>query len=341
MNEMFDYYDGGGLDITFLGAGQISSKGDVNVSRISPDVLTGPGGFIDISQSTRNICFLSTLTAKGLKLSFSGDGNVSVEKEGQIKKFVSEVIETTFSGDEAVRRGQKVFYVTERAVFRRTSAHKVLELIEIAPGVRLKEDILDQMDFEPVISPDLKEMDRRIFMDRKMGIKFFGSLEERFTYVEKNHVIFLNNEGISLNDIADIDWFFNNIEKVLKPLVAAKGPIDVVINYDGFDVASSLVPIFTAKLNSLEQQYYKSVKRFIGKAFRRASLAETLNLKRWDEGLFGAFDTNNDGVISKMELRDGMRCKYTPSEIISITQCIIANKHNINSTSEQPCSESM
>lgn len=145
-NTQFDFYDGGGLDMCFLGAAQISPEGDVNVSRLCKDKLIGPGGFIDISQSTRNISFLSTFTAIGLKVDIDGrHGSIRIENEGTTRKFVNEVYERTFSGDEAVRRGQKVYYVTERAVFRRTAAHSTIELIEIAPGVDMQKDILDQM----------------------------------------------------------------------------------------------------------------------------------------------------------------------------------------------------
>lgn len=187
MNQMFDFYDGGGLNMCFLGAAQISPSGDVNVSRMSKNRLTGPGGFIDISQSTRNICFMTTLTAKGLEVSCPGDGSIKIDKEGSVKKFVPEVFEKTFSGDEAVRRGQQTFYVTERAVFRRTANHDTIELIEIAQGVDLQKDIIDQMDFEPVISPDLKIMDPRIFKEEKMNVtaELFGSLEERCDYHEE------------------------------------------------------------------------------------------------------------------------------------------------------------
>ena len=130
----------------FLGAAQISPEGDVNVSRLCQDKLIGPGGFIDISQSTRNISFLCTFTAKGLKVDCDGEeGSIKISKEGTTRKFVKKVFERTFSGEEAVRRGQKVYYVTERAVFRRTAAHSKIELIEIAPGVDLQEHILDQM----------------------------------------------------------------------------------------------------------------------------------------------------------------------------------------------------
>lgn len=336
MNEMFDYYDGGGLDISFLGAGQISKHGDVNVSRISKKLLTGPGGFIDISQSTRNICFLATFTTKGLQLSFSDDGDISIKEEGKVRKFVSEVNEVTFSGNEAARRGQKIYYVTERAVFQRTGAHDVIELIEIAPGVRLKEDILDQMDFEPVISSDLKEMDRRIFMDKKMGIQLFGSIEERINYYEDDHVIFINMFGVYFNTEDDIVLFHESLDKILKPLVDKKGPIDVVVNYDGFDINPSILSLFNSYIRRFEKQYYKSVKRFAGKAFRRASVAENLNLKRFDQGLFESFDKDKDGIVSTREFREGMRSMFgvhlTPFDIKEICKDKKMNKESFVET---------
>lgn len=132
MNQMFDFYDGGGLDLCFLGAAQISKNGDVNVSRMSSDRLTGPGGFVDISQSTKHVVFMTPLTTKGLRVSAFHD-SLKIDQEGNVKKFVNQVFEKTFSGDEAVRRGQKVFYVTERAVFRRTADHDTIELVEVAP----------------------------------------------------------------------------------------------------------------------------------------------------------------------------------------------------------------
>ena len=64
---------------------------------------------------------------------------------------------------------QKVLYITERAVFELTPGG--LELIEVAPGVDLEKDILSLMDFKPIISPNLKMMDERIFKDEVMGLR--------------------------------------------------------------------------------------------------------------------------------------------------------------------------
>jgi propionate CoA-transferase len=237
MNQMFDYYDGGGLDMCFLGAAQISPQGDVNVSRMSQKKLIGPGGFINISQCTRNISFLCTFTAKGLSVDIDGDkGNLSIATEGKVKKFVNKVFETTFAGDEAVRRGQRVYYVTERAVFRRTANHRTIELMEIAPGIDLQRDILDQMEFDPIISPELKVMDRRIFRHEKMNMQLFGSLRDRVTYHSDEHVVFIDLFGISLASKEEIDSIRENLDSLLKPITKERGPVDAIISYENFDV---------------------------------------------------------------------------------------------------------
>jgi propionate CoA-transferase len=215
------------LDIAFLGAAQVSASGDVNVSRMSPDRLTGPGGFVDITQATKKVYFLCPFTAKGLDIDIPGNGTLAIKTEGEVKKFVPEVYEKTFSGNEAARRGQQVYYITERAVFRRTAAHPVIELVEIAPGVDLQRDVLAQMDFEPVTSPELKLMDKRIFMDRKMNVvsELFGSFEERVTYHENSHMVYLDLFGIILSTEEDVNWFFSSLRRMFDPILdQGKGP---------------------------------------------------------------------------------------------------------------------
>ncbi|MNW07896.1 Acetate CoA-transferase YdiF [compost metagenome] len=88
-------------------------------------------------------------------------------QEGRVKKFIKQLPEITFSGKIALERGLDVRYITERAVF--TLKADGLHLVEIAPGVDLEKDILAKMDFAPVISPQLKLMDERLFIDGVMG----------------------------------------------------------------------------------------------------------------------------------------------------------------------------
>ena len=58
--------------------------------------------------------------------------------------------------------------MTERAVF--VSGDKGLTLSEVAPGVDIQRDVIAQMGFVPIISPDLREMDPRIFHPELMGL---------------------------------------------------------------------------------------------------------------------------------------------------------------------------
>ena len=167
----FDFYDGGGIDITFLGLAQADASGNVNVSKFGSKVA-GAGGFINITQGAKEIVYCGTFTAGGVDISIAPDG-ISINKEGRIKKFVSAVEQITFSGRFAREFNKKVTFITERAVF--VLENEKLILTEIAPGIDLEKDILSLMEFTPELSPDLKEMDRRIFVDEPMGIKHFFS----------------------------------------------------------------------------------------------------------------------------------------------------------------------
>ena len=163
----FDFYDGGGIDVTFLGLAQADRMGNLNVSKFGPR-LAGAGGFINISQNAKKVVFVGTFTAGGLRVSIS-DGKLRIEEEGKIAKFIEAVEHITFSAKTALLTRQPVLYVTERCVF--TLGKDGLELSEIAPGVDLEKDILARMAFRPVIRRTPKLMDARIFRDAVMGLR--------------------------------------------------------------------------------------------------------------------------------------------------------------------------
>ena len=164
--SQFDFYDGGGLDITFLGLAQVDEEGNLNVSKFGPK-LAGAGGFINISQNAKKVVFIGTFSAVGLQTKIE-NGSIQITHEGAQVKFVKQVEHRTFSGRVAYRSQQEVLYVTERCVFK--LAEHGIELIEIAPGIDLEQDILAQMHFKPAISPELKLMDSAIFKDELMHL---------------------------------------------------------------------------------------------------------------------------------------------------------------------------
>lgn len=164
--SQFDFYHGGGLDIAFLGLAQADKFGNLNVSKFGKR-LAGAGGFIDISQNASKVIFTGTFTAEGLKVGIK-DGIVQILREGKMKKFVNKVEQITFSGRYAAEKRQTVLFITERCVFELSK--NGLVLIQIAPGIHLQKDILDQMEFEPIVADTLELMDHRIFRTEPMQL---------------------------------------------------------------------------------------------------------------------------------------------------------------------------
>jgi acyl CoA:acetate/3-ketoacid CoA transferase len=143
--SQFDFYSGGGLDIAFLGFGEIDAAGNVNASKLG-GMTVGPGGFIDIAQNAKKVVFCGTFDAKGTDLEIRS-GRLRIKRHGDLGKFVSRVEQITYSGREALKRRQEAVYVTERAVFRLTEAG--VTLTEVAPGIDVKKDVLARMQFAP------------------------------------------------------------------------------------------------------------------------------------------------------------------------------------------------
>ena len=164
--NIFDFYDGGGLDIAFLGLAQCDASGNINVSKFKGKMV-GCGGFVNITQNTRHVVFCGSFTAGKSDIRVE-DGKLNIISDGPYTKFVKAVEQITFSGSYAAKSGQRVLYVSERAVFELRDHHLVL--IEIAPGVDLQKHILDKMDFQPEIAENLNFMDASIFQDQRMNL---------------------------------------------------------------------------------------------------------------------------------------------------------------------------
>jgi propionate CoA-transferase len=162
---MFDFYDGGGLDVASLSFAEVDAEGNVNVHAFEGRVR-GPGGFPNISARTRKINFVGTFTAQGLELDI--DDGVRVVAEGRLQKFVPEVRQISFNGQLARERGQQVRYITDRAVF--ALEQDGLVLVEVANGIDIERDVLGQMGFRPRVADTVTEMDRRLYAQGPMGL---------------------------------------------------------------------------------------------------------------------------------------------------------------------------
>ena len=172
----FDFYNGRGVDITFMGFAEVDADGNVNATKFG-DRAAGAGGFIDITQSARRVVFLGTLTAQGTDIRIHS-GGIQIVNEGRVSKFVSAVQQISFNGQLALQRGQAVTVVTERAVLRLGEHGWIVE--EIAPGIDLNRDVLNHMAFVPQISHHLRTMSAGIFSSEALNLRdLLGKTQEQ------------------------------------------------------------------------------------------------------------------------------------------------------------------
>ncbi len=284
--SQFDFYDGGGLDIAFLGLAQADQEGNLNVSKFGPR-LAGAGGFINISQKAKQVVFVGTFTAGNLDVAVHA-GKLAILQDGAAPKFVAEVEHRTFSGAQAAKVGKRVLYITERCVFRLTAAG--LELTEIAPGVDLEKDILARMAFRPLMPQPPVLMDARIFTDEPMGLRpamLERPLAERLSFDAEQNLFFVDFAGLSVRSASDIARILDAVESRLAPL---GHKVNAIVNYDRFSIPPELVDDYIAIVKGIMARHYHHVTRYTASSFMRLKLGEALARQQITPHLYESAD---------------------------------------------------
>jgi len=258
--------------VAYLGMAQADAEGNINVSKFGPRFV-GPGGFINISQSSKKVVFVGTFTAGKLKVAIE-EGRLKILEEGKERKFVKLVDQKTFSGRYAALNKQPALYVTERCVF--SLCEEGVELIEIAPGVDLEKDILAQMDFKPVIKKPPRLMDARIFRPESMGLLaelLAMPLDQRLIYNPDENLFFVNFEALKVKTREDVRRLKEAVEKILIPL---NKKVYAIVNYDNFSVEPEVEDEYTLMVKGVVERFYIGVTRYTTSTFLRMKLGDAL-----------------------------------------------------------------
>lgn len=279
--SMFDFIDGGGLDVAVLGMAQCDARGNINVSRFSGR-LVGCGGFIDISQQSKKVVFVGTFAAGGLTVAVE-EGRLAILREGRHPKFVAAIDEITFSGRVAWAEEREILYVTERCVFRLGEGG--LELAEVAPGIDVERDILARLPF-PLAVDQIRPMEPAIFRPEPMGLRarlLDIRIEDRISYNADTNTVFLNYAGMHVRTEDDLRRIKDAVDRALEPLGRR---VHSIVNYDSFVADADILDKYADLVKYVEERYYLTVSRYSTTGFLRLKLGAELRKRRLSSHVF-------------------------------------------------------
>jgi len=281
----FDFIDGGGIDIAYLGFGECDARGNVNASRFG-DRRPGCGGFINIAQHSRKVVFVGNFLAGGLRTDVK-DGRLAILQEGRHRKFVERVLQVTFNGELAAAEGRAVLFVTERCVFR--LGPRGIVLTELAPGVELERDVLAHLPFAPPIEgPRL--MDPALFGPAPLKLRerlLDVRIDDRLTYDEATNTVYMNYAGMRVRSSADVERIVASVDRLLGPLAHR---VNAIVNYDGFRVDDDAMPAYMDAVKYVSERYYVNVTRYAHSGLMRHLLGTELARRALDAQVYETED---------------------------------------------------
>lgn len=291
---IFDFIDGGGLDVAFLGFAECDGQGNVNASRFA-NRISGCGGFINISQNSKKVVFVGTFTAGGLE-AVVNDGALSIRNEGRFRKFVKTVGQITFSGALASEEYRGVYFITERCVFR--LGRDGLELIEVAPGIDLERDILDKLPFEPKVDhPQL--MEEALFRPQRLDLRtrFLDiRIEDRLSYDPETNTVFMDFAGMRVRTEEDLQRIKGAVDVLLEPLGKR---VNSIVNYERFEADPEIMPDYLDLVRYVEDKYYLRVSRYTTSGFMRLKLAHELKKRHVTSEVYETHKQAKDHIVEE------------------------------------------
>ena len=155
----FDFFEGGGLDAAVLAFGQVDGEGSVNTARLGANLI-GLGAVNHVAETAAVLIFCGTFSSDGLETMIRG-GRLEISRDGDLPRLVESLEAVSVHGPSLVARGQRVVFVTERAVLSLDAGRPTV--VELAPGVDLERDVLARTPIPLAVAQDLAPMDPALF----------------------------------------------------------------------------------------------------------------------------------------------------------------------------------